>query len=380
LAAGFVAQGCSNTEPGPSSHSDATRAELFGTVLDRATGVPVSGARVTLPGGRDARSDEQGRFRFDDLEPGLAGEVVAKADDGREGRVSLRPLRPGPLEVVLIGRPVVAPRGANVAACPAPPPGRPRPMKGRSGPRMARFPAPTAPELPDPPAGAGLPGALPAGRGAAFALVQTPKNAADQRGTSRTETAAEVTVAVPASRPGAGSWRATRPSSSRPARRPSARALLAAGAISPERRAAALMALGCSSSEGDRPRLEALARTGEGIQRLAAILALGEMNAGATSLLLEIASQPDALARECALLALLRDGRNTGRRRVEEIAYDASHPSAGRGARPPGVHVRPGHGGAVGAPARCSCDCDGKRRASSGSSRARPGRCSRSRS
>jgi len=107
-----------------------------------------------------------------------------------------------------------------------------------------------------------------------------------------------------------------------------ARALLAAAAISPERRAAALMALGCSSSEGERPRLEALARGGEGMQRLAAILALGEMNAGATSLLLEIASKADPLARECALLALLRDGRNTGRRRVEEIAYDASHPAA----------------------------------------------------
>jgi hypothetical protein len=105
LAAGFSATSCSNTDSAARSGSAATHAELVGTVLDRATGAPVPGARVTVPGGREARADDQGRFRFADLDPGLTGEVVARADDGREGRVSLRPLRPGRLEVVLsVGR------------------------------------------------------------------------------------------------------------------------------------------------------------------------------------------------------------------------------------------------------------------------------------
>jgi len=105
LAGGIVATGCSNTESSSRVQSDATHAELIGTVLDRATGMPVAGARITLPGGRQERTDDQGRFRFEDLDPGLSGEVVARAEDGREGRVSLRPLRPGRLEVVLsVGR------------------------------------------------------------------------------------------------------------------------------------------------------------------------------------------------------------------------------------------------------------------------------------
>jgi len=108
---------------------------------------------------------------------------------------------------------------------------------------------------------------------------------------------------------------------------PEARALLNTTGLSAHRRAAALMALGCASAEGERERLETIARTGEGIERIAAVLALGEMNAGATALLLEIAGSEDELLRECALLALLRDGRNAGRRRVEEIAADDGHPS-----------------------------------------------------
>ncbi len=106
LALCLALPACSNTES--SSHSrasDATRVEVVGTVLDRATGTPVAGARVTAPGGREVRTDDQGRFQLADLEPGLSGEVVARAEDGRDGRVSLRPLRPGRLEVVLsVGR------------------------------------------------------------------------------------------------------------------------------------------------------------------------------------------------------------------------------------------------------------------------------------
>lgn len=113
------------------------------------------------------------------------------------------------------------------------------------------------------------------------------------------------------------------------ARTPSqARALLSATGISADRRAAALMALGCSSAEGERARLESVARGGRGVERIAAILALGEMNAGATALLLEIIAKEPGLARESALLALLRDGRNAGRRRVEEIAADPANPAS----------------------------------------------------
>ena len=103
----FVPAACSCTESGSQARSgaDATRAEVCGTVLDRATGAPVEGARVTFPGGRSERSDGAGRFCADDLDPGLAGEVVARAEDGREGRVTLRPLKAGRLEVVLsVGR------------------------------------------------------------------------------------------------------------------------------------------------------------------------------------------------------------------------------------------------------------------------------------
>lgn len=104
-----------------------------------------------------------------------------------------------------------------------------------------------------------------------------------------------------------------------------ARTVLATSGISAHRRATAWMALGCASDEGERPRLESMARTGVGIERAAAILALGEMNAGATALLLEIAAGDAPFERDCALLALLRDGRNAGRRRVEEIAADPVH-------------------------------------------------------
>jgi hypothetical protein len=112
------------------------------------------------------------------------------------------------------------------------------------------------------------------------------------------------------------------------ARTPSeARSLLGASGISAHRRAAALMALGCSTAEGERGRLESVARTGRGVERVAAILALGEMNAGATALLLDLVGAEDGIVREAALLALLRDGRNAGRRRVEEIAADAANPA-----------------------------------------------------
>ncbi|MBL8860633.1 MAG: carboxypeptidase regulatory-like domain-containing protein [Planctomycetes bacterium] len=85
--------------------ADARRAVLAGVVLDRATGVPVKGARVLLPDGRETRTDTAGRFLLRDLEPGLEGELLVRTEDGREGRNALRRLPPRRLEVVVYAGP-----------------------------------------------------------------------------------------------------------------------------------------------------------------------------------------------------------------------------------------------------------------------------------
>ena len=83
-------------------------AEAFvtGTVLDAATGAPVEGARVEGPAETRAVSGSDGRFELAGLRERDEGEVVARTDDGRVGRVRLRPLAPGRLEVALhVARP-----------------------------------------------------------------------------------------------------------------------------------------------------------------------------------------------------------------------------------------------------------------------------------
>lgn len=100
-----LAAGCACTDSGPSnshSKSAATGAELSGSVLDRGTGTPIDGAEVVLPNGRKAKSDAAGRFLIRDLPEGLSGLVTARASDGRAGQVTLRPLVPGRLEIVLL--------------------------------------------------------------------------------------------------------------------------------------------------------------------------------------------------------------------------------------------------------------------------------------
>jgi len=76
-------------------------AVVVGSVIDAATGLPVSGIRLEGPEKTHAVSDERGRFQLEGLRAGDAGEVVAKAPDGRKGSVTLRPLAPGRLEVVV---------------------------------------------------------------------------------------------------------------------------------------------------------------------------------------------------------------------------------------------------------------------------------------
>lgn len=72
---------------------------VVGTTIDAATGRPVA-ASLTAPDGTRGRSDEQGRFQLR-LPLGTEGELVAETEDGRRGRVSLRPLVGGELEVVV---------------------------------------------------------------------------------------------------------------------------------------------------------------------------------------------------------------------------------------------------------------------------------------
>ncbi|HEV8114095.1 MAG TPA: HEAT repeat domain-containing protein [Planctomycetota bacterium] len=94
------------------------------------------------------------------------------------------------------------------------------------------------------------------------------------------------------------------------------------------RRAAAWMTLGLAGSPADRGRIADEARSGKGLERRAAILALGELASDATSLLGSIAADPDASVSECAMLALLRSRRPDARQRVEAIAADARDPRA----------------------------------------------------
>lgn len=74
---------------------------VVGTVIDAATGQAVPEIRLEGPGGARATSDERGRFEMEGLRAGDAGEIVAKAPDGRRGGVTLRALQPGRLEVVV---------------------------------------------------------------------------------------------------------------------------------------------------------------------------------------------------------------------------------------------------------------------------------------
>lgn len=103
-----------------------------------------------------------------------------------------------------------------------------------------------------------------------------------------------------------------------------ARAFLVRPELTPEQRAAAWIALGSSGAVRERVALEALALRGEGVERQAAILALGELATSTDALFTSLLGEPPEIA-ECALLALLRSGRASARRRVEEIAHDEAH-------------------------------------------------------
>lgn len=85
------------------THGSAATAEptITGAVLDTRTGEPVAEAAIRGPHDTRAKTDERGRFVLRGLALGDTGEVQARAEDGRTGSVALRPLRAGPLEVVI---------------------------------------------------------------------------------------------------------------------------------------------------------------------------------------------------------------------------------------------------------------------------------------
>jgi len=93
--------GSDGSHDGHGGSANATTATVVGTVIDAATGAPVADVKVEGPNDHTARTDSRGRFELKNLEVGTQGEVKAVADDGRKGRVALRPLAPGRLEVVL---------------------------------------------------------------------------------------------------------------------------------------------------------------------------------------------------------------------------------------------------------------------------------------
>lgn len=108
-----------------------------------------------------------------------------------------------------------------------------------------------------------------------------------------------------------------------------ARAVLESPSSTVERRSIAMMALGASGTTISRARLQRVARDTSELERQAAILALGEMNAATSAELEEWAQSGAPHDAECALLAMLRCDRRADRRRVEEIAADPTQRLAG---------------------------------------------------
>lgn len=83
----------------PAAFSPTPPARLLGSTVDAATGARVAGVRVWA-GDAEVTSDSQGRFALH-VRAGWSGPLLGETEDGRTARLELRPLAPGPLEVVL---------------------------------------------------------------------------------------------------------------------------------------------------------------------------------------------------------------------------------------------------------------------------------------
>jgi hypothetical protein len=104
-----------------------------------------------------------------------------------------------------------------------------------------------------------------------------------------------------------------------------ARRLLNEENVAPQRRAVAGMAIGAAHDVSERLAAEDVVAKGTGIERQAAVLALGEMGANVEEVLLHLLDSPAPGVAECAMLALVRTERASSRRRVDEIANDPQH-------------------------------------------------------
>jgi hypothetical protein len=101
LGAARELAGCSPSRRSASDQHASAEAVLMGTCVDAETGARVAGATVGAPGGKSATSDRNGRFEIHGLRSGEGGVVTASDSDGRRASLTLRPLAPGTLEVVL---------------------------------------------------------------------------------------------------------------------------------------------------------------------------------------------------------------------------------------------------------------------------------------
>src|SRR5262249_21630213 len=90
----------------------------------------------------------------------------------------------------------------------------------------------------------------------------------------------------------------------------------------------AWMTLGSQGTPEERLRIERAVRAEQGMERRAAILALGQPRADATLVLRTLIDDPDPLAAECAILALLKTGVPGAREVVVATAADVKHPRA----------------------------------------------------
>jgi hypothetical protein len=85
-------------------------------------------------------------------------------------------------------------------------------------------------------------------------------------------------------------------------------------------RSGAWIVLGAAGSPGDHLAIARQARVGAGLERRAAILALGEGTGGEANLLVPLVADRDLVVAECAMLALLRTRNPKGRELVESFA------------------------------------------------------------
>jgi hypothetical protein len=77
---------------------------VVGTVIEASTGKALEGVLVTAPNGLQVLSAAQGRFVIEGLGLGEECFLEALTESGLRGRIPLRPLASGELEVVLFVR------------------------------------------------------------------------------------------------------------------------------------------------------------------------------------------------------------------------------------------------------------------------------------